>query len=153
MKTNFFFKRMMLLGFMFMAVSINVFANNANEEENIINVTIEKSISLSANEVQGQPVTLGLSQDTGWRLLPTRSGYECTGYEVVWEGSHCVDVELSEGSRNTDSVVPIYRFVRYIARALGRAALKLRYTPVDSDGNGNGNGNTIIISIQITIVR
>lgn len=142
---------MMLLGFVFMAVSINVFANNANEEENIINVTIEKSISLSANEVQGQPVTLGLSQDTGWRLLPTRSGYECTGYEVVWEGSHCVDVELLEGSRNTDSVVPIYRFVRYIARALGRAALKLRYTPVDSDGNGNGN--TIIISIQITIVR
>ena len=55
---------------------------------------------------------LGLSQDTGWRLLPTRSGYECTGYEVVWEGSHCVDVELSEGSRNTDSVVSIYRFVR-----------------------------------------
>ena len=151
MKTNFFFKRMMLLGFVFMAVSINVFATNANEEENIINVTIEKSISLSANEVQGQPVTLGLSQDTGWRLLPTRSGYECTGYEVVWEGSHCVDVELLEGSRNTDSVVPIYRFVRYIARALGRAALKLRYTPVDSDGNGNGN--TIIISIQITIVR
>ena len=149
MKTNFFFKRMMLLGFVFMAVSINVFANNANEEENIINVTIEKSISLSANEVQGQPVTLGLSQDTGWRLLPTRSGYECTGYEVVWEGSHCVDVELLEGSRNTDSVVSIYRFVRYIARALGRAALKLRYTPVDSDGNGN----TIIISIQITIVR
>lgn len=151
MKTNFFFKRMMLLGFMFMAVSINVFANNANEEENIINVTIENTISLSANEMQGQPVTLGLSQDTGWRLLPTRSGYECTGYEVVWEGSHCVDVELSEGSRNTDSVVSIYRFVRYIARALGRATLKLRYTPVDSDGNGNGN--TIIISIQITIVR
>ena len=149
MKTDFFFKRMMLLGFILMEVSINVFANNANEEKNIINVTIEKSISLSANEMQGQPVTLGLSQDTGWRLLPTRSGYECTGYEVVWEGSHCVDVELSEGSRNTDSVVSIYRFVRYIARALGRTTLKLRYTPVDSDGNGN----TIIISIQITIVR
>ena len=53
MKTNFFFKRMMLLGFVFMAVSINVFAYNANEEENIINVTIENTISLSANEMQG----------------------------------------------------------------------------------------------------
>lgn len=147
MKTNFFFKRMMLLGFVFMAVSINVFANNANEEENIINVTIENTISLSANEMQGQPVMLGLSQDTGWRLLPTRSGYECTGYEVVWEGSHCVDVELAEGLRNTDSIKSVFRFVRYIARTLGSATLKLRYTPVGSDGNGS----TIVITIEITV--
>ena len=130
-----------------MAVSINVFANNANEEENTINVIIESSISLSTNEVSGQPVPLVLGQDTGWRLLPTRTGYECTGYEVVGDNPHCVDVELLEGSRNTDSVVSIYRFVRYIARTLGRATLKLRYTPVDSDGNGS----TIIITIEITV--
>lgn len=90
---------------------------------------------------------LGLSQDTGWRLLPTRSGYECTGYEVVWEGSHCVDVELAEGLRNTDSIKSVFRFVRYIARTLGSATLKLRYTPVGSDGNGS----TIVITIEITV--
>ena len=33
MKTEFILKKMMLLGFMLMAVSINVFANNANEEK------------------------------------------------------------------------------------------------------------------------
>ena len=147
MKTDFFFKRMMLLGFMFMAVSIDVFANNANEEENTINVIIESSISLSTNEISGQPVPLVLGQDTGWRLLPTRSGYGCTGYEVVGDNPHCVDVELLEGSRNTDSVVHIYRFVRYIARTLGSATLKLRYTPVGSDGNGS----TIVITIEITV--
>lgn len=147
MKTDFFFKRMMLLGFMFMAVSINVFANNANEEENTINVIIESSISLSTNEISGQPVPLVLGQDTGWRLLPTRTGYECTDYEVVGDNPHCVDVELTKGLRNTDSIKSVFRFVRYIARALGRATLKLIYTPVGSDGNGS----TIVITIEITV--
>lgn len=138
----------MLLGFMFMAVSINVFANKANEEENTINVIIEKTISLSTNEIQGQPVTLYMGQDTDyWRLLPSRTGYECTGYEVVGDNPHCVDVELTEGLRNTDSIKSVFRFVRYIARALGRATLKLIYTPVGSDGNGS----TIVITIEITV--
>ena len=91
-------------------------------------------------------VTLYMGQDTDyWCLLPSRTGYECTGYEVVGNNPRCVDVELAEGLRNTDSIKSVFRFVRCIARTLGSATLKLRYTPVGSEGNGN----TVIIEITV----
>ena len=43
MKTELVLKKMMLLGFMLMAVSINVFANNANGKEDTADVVAEKN--------------------------------------------------------------------------------------------------------------
>lgn len=48
MKTELFLQRMTLLGFMLMTMSINAFANNANEnEKNATKVVVEKSVSRS----------------------------------------------------------------------------------------------------------
>ena len=48
MKTEFFLQRMTLLGFMLMTMSINAFADTANEnEKNATKVVVEKSVSRS----------------------------------------------------------------------------------------------------------
>ena len=48
MKTELFLQRMTLLGFMLMTMSINAFADNANEnEKNATKVVVEKSVSRS----------------------------------------------------------------------------------------------------------
>lgn len=144
MKTELVLKKMMLLGFMLMAVSINVFANKANEEKNTTNVVVERLINRSMINPD-QPIILNERQVTEWLALPEQVGYECTDWLIDGENTNCVEAELAESLRNVDNAV--YRFVKLVARAVGRAVLRLVYTPVD------GGNTTIVINIQIIVNR
>ena len=93
MKTELVLKKMMLLGFMLMAVSINVFANKANEEKNTTNVVVERLINRSMINPD-QPIILNERQVTEWLALPEQVGYECTGCLIDGENRDCVEAEL-----------------------------------------------------------
>lgn len=62
MKTELVLKKMMLLEFILMAVSINVFADNANEEKNSVNRNGNNSLVISANPNVTEPYIMNIQE-------------------------------------------------------------------------------------------
>ena len=97
MKPKSVLQRMTLLGFMLMTMSINAFANNANEEKkNSTKVVVEKSVSRSILD-PNVPIVLSVGEETGWLALPEFVGYECTSFELALSSDpDCVTVLVND---------------------------------------------------------
>ena len=129
---------------MLMTMSINAFANNANEnEKNATKVVVEKSVSRSILD-PNVPIELNVGQETDWFAVPEQIGYECTGYAFTpLSGRNCVTV-VTDPTRNI--YTGLIRLLKLMAQAEGRVYLRLIYTPI------NG-GPTIEIVIEIIVNR
>ena len=138
MKTELVLKKMMLLGFMLMAVSINVFANNANEGKNSVNRNGEYIFSISAN-----PGTTDYLVEIEEGALGTISivppvGYTVDGIPTQIPADGSVQL-INDGSRGL--------VIRFIATWRGRTILRVRLLSI---GEGSG-GFTIDIVINIKL--
>lgn len=138
MKTEFVLKKMMLLGFMFMAVSTNVFANNANEEKKNVNRSGEKSFSISV-----VPGTTEYPVEIEEGELGTISIVPPVGYavdEIPEQISNGGIVQIISG--DSRGLV-----IRFIATWRGRTILRVKLFAI---GEGSG-GFTIDIVINIKL--
>ena len=139
MKTELVLKKMMLLGFMLMAVSINVFANNANGKKDTADVVAEKTVSRSTIERYEDPITI-IFNNNGSQVITPVDVEGPMGYRyddcIIEEGS-CIE----EYNGNMRDLI-----VRIIARYRGRTILKLRFVALE------GGSNTIIINIEVNVI-
>jgi len=138
MKTELVLKKMMLLGFMFLAVSINVFANNANEEKNSVNRNGENSLFIAANPNVTEPYIMNIQEGAqGSIMIVPPAGYTCSpDVGLKQDGNY---ITMHNNSRGL--------VINFTANGEGIAYLYVRVLVVD------GNGNAILITIIINVYR
>ena len=144
MKTELILKRMILMVFILMEVSINAFTQEKSKREHTTDVVAESSTSLPTLNPNLSTI-LTITQATGWFQLPTKLGYECIGASI--DDFTIVSHEFPNSSRDIERIS--YRLIKLIAKKIGRTILRLIYSPVNSDGDDGGN--TIIITIEIIV--
>ena len=146
MNTELILRRMMLLGFMLMTMSINVFADNANDEEkNPTNVPVEKSVDRSIVEDNIRTMEISLQNE---EPVPIPYDIYFEGYQldinrisVIGDNPGCIEL-INDGAR-------LWR-LRVLARYLGRAIIRLLFDPIPIE-----DGPTlapIYVDIHVTVV-
>ena len=136
MKTELVLKKMMLLGFMFLAVSINVFANNANEEKNSVNRNGENLLVIAADPSVTDPYVMEVEEDAqGSIMIVPPAGYTCDPDFETIENNGCII--LNDNSRGL--------VINFIANCEGVARLQVRVVVI------GGGGRDIIINIIINV--
>ncbi len=136
MKTELVLKKMMLLGFMLMAVSINVFANNANEEKNSVNRDGDNSLSISADPNVTEHFMEVEEGALGTITIVPPAGYTVDGIPEQISNGGSVQI-IEDDSRGL--------VIRFIATYRGRTVLRVNLFTI---GGGSG-GFTIDIVINI----
>ena len=136
MKTELVLKKMMLLGFMLMAVSINVFANNANEEKNSVNRDGDNSLSISADPNVTEHFMEVEEGALGTITIVPPEGYTVDGIPEQISNGGSVQI-IGGDSRGL--------VIRFIATYRGRTILRVNLFTI---GGGSG-GFTIDIVINI----
>lgn len=138
MKTELVLKKMMLLGFMFLAVSINVFANNVNEEKNSVNRNGENSLFIPVDPSVTDPYVMEIQEGAqGTITIVPPAGYTCDpNFELEQEENY---ITMHNNSRGL--------VLNFTANGEGIAYLYVRVLVVD------GNGNAILITIIINVRR
>ena len=135
MKTELVLKKMMLLGFMFLAVSINVFANNANEEKNSVNRNGENLLVIADPSVT-DPYVMEVEEGAqGSIMIVPPAGYTCDPDFETIENNGCII--LNDNSRGL--------VINFIANCEGVARLQVRVVVI------GGGGRDIIINIIINV--
>ena len=136
MKTELVLKKMMLLGFMLMAVSINVFANNANEEKDSVNRDGDNSLSISADPNVTEHFMEVEEGALGTITIVPPAGYTVDGIPEQISNGGSVQI-IEDDSRGL--------VIRFIATYRGRTVLRVNLFTI---GGGSG-GFTIDIVINI----
>ena len=136
MKTELVLKKMMLLGFMFLAVLINVFANNANEEKNIVNRNGDNSFIIPVDSNVTDSYIMEVEEGAqGSIMIVPPAGYTCDPDFETIENNGCII--LNDNSRGL--------VINFIANCEGVARLQVRVVVI------GGGGRDIIINIIINV--